>query len=238
MRTSFGFKSERLIPSRWDWHGAPEQPSFTCHHSFCNWPWWRAGGWWEPAGGDSSPASRAKRRPWQCWHQLLYNRHKFSELFSVYPVLVIVVILSKLLTCLLVVQSISRVWLCYHMDCSTPGFPVLHYLPEFAQTYVHWVGDDIQPSNPLLSSSPLSSPFPASGSFPVSQFFESGGQSIGASASASVLPMNIQGWFPLGLTDWISLLSKGLSRVFSNTLQRHQFFATWPSLWSSSHICT
>ena len=67
--------------------------------------------------------------------------------------------------------------------------------------------------------------FPASGSFPVSYFFASGGQSIGASAWASVLPMNIQGWFPLGLTGLISLQSKGVSRVFSNTtVQKHQFF--------------
>ena len=69
--------------------------------------------------------------------------------------------------------------------------------------------------------------FPASGSFPMSQFFASGGQSIGASASASVLPMNIQDWFPLGLTGWISLQSKGLSRVFSNTtVKKHQFFCS------------
>ena len=68
---------------------------------------------------------------------------------------------------------------------------------------------------------------PASGSFPMSQFFALGGQSIGASASASVLPMNIQDWFPLGWTSWVSLLSKGLSRVFSNTtVQKHQFFST------------
>ena len=80
--------------------------------------------------------------------------------------------------------------------------------------------------------------FPVSGSFPMSQFFPSGGQSIGASASASVLPMNIQGWSPLVLTILISLLSKGLSRVFSSTtVQKHQFFGTQPSLWSSSHIC-
>ena len=73
--------------------------------------------------------------------------------------------------------------------------------------------------------------FPASGSFPISLFFTSGGQSIGASASASVLPMNIQDWFPLGLTGWISLQSKGLSRVFSNTtLQKHQFFSAQLSL--------
>ena len=79
--------------------------------------------------------------------------------------------------------------------------------------------------------------FPASGSFPMSQVFPSGGQSIGA--SASVLPMNIQDWFPLGWTGWISLQSKGLSRVFSNTtVQKHQFSGAQPSLWSNSHIHT
>jgi len=79
--------------------------------------------------------------------------------------------------------------------------------------------------------------FPASGSFLMSQFFASGGQSIEASASASVLPMNIQDCFPLGWTGWISLLSQGLSRVFSNTtVQKHQFFGTQLSLWSNSHI--
>ena len=81
--------------------------------------------------------------------------------------------------------------------------------------------------------------FPASGSFPVSQLFRSGGQSIGVSASASVLPMNTQDWFPLGWTGWISLKSKGLSRVFSNTtVQNHQFFSTHLSLQSNSHIHT
>ena len=81
--------------------------------------------------------------------------------------------------------------------------------------------------------------FPASGSFPVSWLFKSGGRSIEASASASVLPMNIHGWFPLGLTSWIYLLSKGLSGVFSSTtVWKHQFFGTQPSLWSSCHIRT
>jgi len=81
--------------------------------------------------------------------------------------------------------------------------------------------------------------FPASGSFLISQFFASGGQSIGASASASVLPVNIQDWFPLGWIGLISLLSKGLSRIISNTtVQKHQFFSTQPSLWSNSHIPT
>ena len=90
------------------------------------------------------------------------------------------------------------------MDCSTPGFPVYHQLPELTQTHVHRVGDAIQPSHSL--SSPFFSwlqSFPASGSFPMSQFFTSGGQSIGVSASTPVLPMNIQDWFPLGLTGLI-----------------------------------
>jgi len=98
--------------------------------------------------------------------------------------------------------------------------------------------------HPTISTSavPFSSclqSFPASASFPVSQFFSSSGRSIGASASASVLPMNIQDWFPLGLTDLISLLSKVLSRVFSNTtVQMNPFFSTQLSLWSNSHIHT
>ena len=93
--------------------------------------------------------------------------------------------------------------LCGFMECSIPGFPVLHYLPEFAQTHVSWVGDAIQPSHSL---SPPSCPqsLPASGSFPSSWLFMSGGQRIGASASALVLPMNVQGWFPLGLCKLIS----------------------------------
>ena len=97
--------------------------------------------------------------------------------------------------------------------------------------------------HPTISSSvvPFSSclqSFPASGSFLMSWFFTSGGQSIGVSASASVLPMNIQDWFPLGWTSLISLLSKGLSRVFSNiTVQKHQFFRIQPSSWSNSNTC-
>ena len=120
--------------------------------------------------------------------------------------------------------------LCDPMDCSTPGFPIHHQLPELTQTDVHQVGDAIQPSHPLSSPSHLQS-FPASGSFPMSQFFASGGWSIGASALASVLPMNIQDGVPLGLTGLISLQSKGLSRVFSNTtVQKYQLFSTQLSL--------
>ena len=82
--------------------------------------------------------------------------------------------------------------------------------------------------------------FPASGSFlPISWLFASGDQNIGASASASVLPMNIQDWFPLGLSGLISLQFKGLSRLFTSiTIQKHQFFSPQPSLWSKSHLCT
>ena len=98
----------------------------------------------------------------------------------------------------------------------------------------------VMPSNHLMSVVPFSScpqSFPASGSFPVSQLFVSGGQIIGASASD--LPMNIHGWFPLGLTGFISFLSKRLSRVFSNTtFQKHQFFSTRPCLWSNIRIHT
>ena len=96
--------------------------------------------------------------------------------------------------------------------------------------------------NILFSVTPFSSclqSFSASGSFLMSQFFASGGKSIGVSTSASVLPMNTQDWFPLGWTGWILLLFKGLSRVFSNTtVQMHQFFDTQVSLESNSHICT
>ena len=101
------------------------------------------------------------------------------------------------------------------MDCSMPGFPVYHQLSELAQTHVYGVGYAIQPSHPLLSPSPVFDL--SSGSFQMSQLYASGGQSIGASASASVLSMNIQDWFPFGWTGWISFQFKRLSRVFSNT---------------------
>ena len=102
---------------------------------------------------------------------------------------------------------------------------VHHQILELTQTHVCQVGDAIQPSHPLSSFSSWRQSFPASGSFPMSQFFASGGQSIGVSASASVLPMNSQNWLPLGWTGWISFQSKGFSRVFSNTtVQKDQFF--------------
>ena len=100
----------------------------------------------------------------------------------------------------------------------------------------------VMPSSHLIFCCPLLLPpsiFPSIRVFSRSQFFASGGQSIGVSASASVLPMNIHDWFPLGWTDWIASLSKGLSRVFSNTtVQKHQFFSAQPSSQSNSHIHT
>ena len=106
---------------------------------------------------------------------------------------------------------------CHPMDWSMQGFPVLHCLPEFAQINVHSVRDSIQPSYPVIPSTSCPESFPSSGSFPRNRLFASGGQSICVSASASVLTMNIQSWFHLGLTGLISLLSKGLSRLFSST---------------------
>ena len=123
--------------------------------------------------------------------------------------------------------------LCDHMNRGTPGFL------ELAQTQVI---ESVMPSNHLILWHPLPSclqSFQASGSFLISQLFTSGGQSIGVSPLASVLSVNIQDWFPLELTGLISMQSKGLSRVFSNTtVQNGQLFSDQSTLWSNSHICT
>ena len=136
-------------------------------------------------------------------------------------------------------QSLSHVRLCDPMNHSTPGLPVHHQLLEFTQTHIHRVGDAIQPSHPLSSPSPLAPNPSQHQSFPMSQLFAWDGQSTGVSASASVLPKKSQGWSPSEWTGWISLQSKGLSRVFSKTtVQKHQFFGTQPSSQSNSHIHT
>ena len=129
-----------------------------------------------------------------------------------------------------VTQSCPTLW--DPMNHSTPGLPVHHHLPEFTQIHVHRVGDAIQPSYPLSSPSPPA--FNLSQHQGLLQWVSSLHQVakvLGVSASASVPPMNIQDWFPLGLTAWLSLQSKGLSRVFSNTtVQKHQFFGAQLSL--------
>ena len=129
---------------------------------------------------------------------------------------------------LLVVHSLSQISL--FARCSTISQSLLKFLSiESVMVSSHLILCCLLLLLPSL--------FPTSGSFPASQFFISGGQSIGASASAAVLPMNIQGWFPLGLTSLISLQSKGLSRVFSNSMiWKHKFFSAQPSLWSNMSI--
>ena len=126
------------------------------------------------------------------------------------------------------------------MNCSTPGFPVHHQLPEFTQNSCplsRWCHPTISSCAVPFSSCPQS--FPASGSFQMSQLFASGGQSIGASASASVRPMKHPGLISFRI-DWLDLLVvQGLSRVFSNTtVQKHQFFCAQLSSQSNSHIHT
>ena len=127
------------------------------------------------------------------------------------------------------------------MDCTTPGTPALCpslFLRVCSDScpLSQWCYPNILCPTTLFF---CLQPFPASGCFPMSQLYASSGQSIGTSASASVLPMNIQGWFPLGLTGLISLQSKGLSRVFSSTtIQKHHIFCGQPSLWFNSHIYT
>ena len=123
------------------------------------------------------------------------------------------------------------------MDCSTPGLPVPHYLPEFAQAHVHWFSDAIQH---LILCQPLlwHSFFPSFRIFSNESPLRIEWPNTGASDSASFLPMNTWSWFPLGLTCLTSLLSKELSRVLSSTtIQRHQFLSAQPCLWFNSHIC-
>ena len=139
---------------------------------------------------------------------------------------------------LVVVQLLSRVWLFTTPWTVMPGSSVLHYLWSLLKScpLSRWcyltISSSAAPFSFYLQS------FPASGSFPMSQFFTSSGQSIQASASASDLPVNIQDWFSLRSTCLISLQSNGLSRVFSSTIWKHQFFGTQLSLWSNSYIHT
>ena len=118
--------------------------------------------------------------------------------------------------------------LCDSVNCSTPGLPVHHQLPEFTQTHVHRISDAIQPSHPLLSPSPPALSLSQHQGF--IQWVSASHQvakNIGVSVSISLFPMNTQDWYPLGWTCWISLQSKGFSRVVSNTtVQKYQFFGS------------
>ena len=124
------------------------------------------------------------------------------------------------------------------MDCSMPGFPVLHHLPELVKTHGYWVSDAIQPSNPLSFPSSPAFSLCQHQSLPMSQPFVSGGQSVEASASASVLPVNIQDWFPLGLTGLNSLLSKEVSSLLQHQSSRASILRSWAFfLVQLSHLC-
>ena len=154
------------------------------------------------SGPCGYPASQGRAHYWSCF--ALYGQSDFprNKLLGIFD-------FSS------VTQSCPT--LCDPMNCSTSGLPVRHQLPEPTQIHVHWVGDAIQPSHSLSSPSPPALSLSQHQGLKMSQLFTTGGQSIGVSASTSIHPMNIQDWFPLGWTGWISLKSKGLSRVFSNT---------------------
>ena len=135
------------------------------------------------------------------------------------------------------VQLQSCPTLCNPMDCNMSGSSVHHQLLQLAQTHVHRVGDAIQPSHPLLFPSSCLQSFPALGSFLMSQLFTSGGQRIGASASASVFPMHIQGWFPLGLTSLISLQFKDSQESSPTPLFKSINSSALSFLYSSALTC-
>ena len=167
---------------------------------------------------------------WSCWIYLCFCFSKLKSHTTVrYFSIAFIVQFSS------VAQSCPT--LCNPMNRSTPGLTVRHQLLEFTQTHVHQVGDAIQPSHSLSSPSPPAPNPSQHQSFPVSQLIAWGGQSTRVSALASFLPKNTQGWSPSEWTGWISLQSKGLSRVFSNpTVQKHQFFGAQLSSQSNSNI--
>ena len=140
--------------------------------------------------------------------------HDWSDLAAAAGIILIEIFGPVVLICCSVTQSCLT--MCDPIECNTPGFPVFHHLPEFAQTLIHWVNDTIQ-SYPLALPSPPVFSLSQHQGLPKSQLFTSGDPSNRASAWASVLPGKIQGGFPLVLTSFISLMSKALSRVFSNT---------------------
>ena len=186
---------------------------------------WRTPGTGEPGGLPSVGLHRV-RHNWSDLAAYHFSRlHRYALIF--FSDLLCMIVSRSIHTTtnnrILFRQSVSSdaqscLILCDPMDCSTPNFPVHHQLLELAQTHVHWVSDA---NHPTISSSvvPFSShlqSFPVSGSFLMSRLFALGGQSIGTSASASVLPINIQDWFPLGLTGLMSLQSQGLSSLFQH----------------------
>ena len=181
-------------------------------HPWC--PWWHTGRCWIEKQRCEDSELNDLGAP-ACKYEEILGTTQPTDVFAYNFLLVWSFCYSS------VTKSCATLW--DTMDCSIPGFSVLYNLPEFAQTHVplsQWCHPTI--SSSVIPFSTYLQSCPASGSFLMSQPFTSGGQSIRASASVSVLPMNIQDWFPSGLTGLISLQSKGFSRVFSNTiLQKH-----------------
>ena len=192
--------------------------------------------WW-PGVGDLSRRAAASRSACRLGSGRGARSEKSCWIVSPHQPPCIWSLCLRLLCCLVAKSCLT---LCDSVDCSTPGSlcPSLSSgvfsdsCPLTQRCYLTVLSSTVPFSFCLQS-------FPAAGSFQVRWLFASGGQRIRASALASVLPMNIQDWFLLRLTGLISLLSKGLSRVFSSTtIQKHQFFSAQSSLWSYSHICT
>ena len=163
------------------------------------------------------------------------NIHSFSNWLFSHTIFVLTFISVQFSS---VAQSCPT--LCDPKDCSMPDLAVHHQLPECTQNHVHWVGDVIQPSHPLLSpSTPALNLSQHQGLFKWVSSSHQVAKVLGVCVSTSVLPLNIQDWFPLGWTGRISLQFKWFSRVFSNTtVQMHQFFGAQLSLWSNSHVHT
>ena len=191
---------------------------------------------------DSSSCFQSSKMVWNfssllpflssLWLLCLYTHTHILYFYTYFTRVLEEIVLAMFCCCCSVAKLCPT--LCDHMDCSTPGFPVLQCTSLSPRVCLN-LGPLSQWCNLTILSSCLQS-FPVSGSFLMSQLFAAGGQGIGA--SASVLPMNIQSWFSLGLTGLISLLSKGLSSVLSSTtIQKHQFFDSQSSLWSK-HIHT
>ena len=167
------------------------------------------------------------------WHIVMERAHHICDvLYQIHRLSLIMKIFSS-------VQSLSHVMPLWPHGLQHARF-LLHQHLELVQTHVHQVSDAIQPSHPLSSPSlPAFNLSHQQGLFQWVSYHIRTDQTIGSSASASTLPVNIQDWFPLGLTGWISLQPKGSSRVFSNTMvQQDQFFGTQLCLWSNSHIHT
>ena len=189
----------------------PMEKGMATHSSICA---WRIPGTEKPSKLQPMGLQRV-RHDWATNTHTHTKRKHVQSAWEMMASNITILQIWDAICCCSVTQSYPT--LCDPMDCNMPGFPVFHYLLEFAQIHVHWVNDTMQPSHPLLPLSPPACNFSQhQGLFQwVSSSYQ--GQSIGASASASVLPMIIQGWFPLGLTSLISLQSKRLSRVFSST---------------------